>query len=56
VLNPCWGSRDKMADILSTDEMWSDGSVFRSRSGFDLCKIKFEEVEWSGVCVCVCGM
>lgn len=36
VLNPCWGSRDRIADMLAADGMWSDRRVFRSRSGFDL--------------------
>ena len=53
VLNPCWGSRDRIADILATDGMWSDRRVFRSRSGFGVCKIKFENWVSLGVYVSV---
>ena len=56
VLNPCWGSRDRIADMLVANEKWSDRRLSRSRSGFGVCKIKFE----SGVslvwCVCICGV
>ena len=38
VLNPCWGSRDRIADMFASRV----GDVFRSRSGFRVCKIKFE--------------
>jgi hypothetical protein len=51
VLNPCWGSRDRIADILVANEKWSDRRVFRSISGFGVYEIKFEEEGWSSVCV-----